>query len=509
VRSVAWRPIVLLAAVLSPSLVLALLLADPERNAPWFVPIEHLVITTNVSIVAMLVATLVARAALQVGHYRSLLVALGFLCMAGIFAVHGLSTPGVLQRGDREGDAGLVVGISAQLALWTSALFFAMRYTTLAGWLERRVPARALLGAVVAAVAAYAGVGLVWPSWFGSVARWMLTSSGAYYDYDPATFGYAGYKAPDLYGGAGPLPYLLSGFVVVLFGFSAVAQGREWLRTRLPMQGALAAAYLFLAQAQVSEFLGPVWTPSWWEYHGLMLAATVVALGALFLELDRRRGLERFLPPNVVERVVSGDPLRLEGERQTVTILFADLRGSTALAERLRPEEIVEVLNTYLRVMAKCVIDAGGILDKFLGDGLMAIFGAMGDPTHGAPAAARAALAIRARISALNVDRLARGEPVVQFGVGMHTGDVVLGAVGLPERSDYTAIGDTVNTASRMETLTKEYKVDAVLSGATADHLREDGVPLRPLGQAQVRGKTEALSVFTLGETSPADLPAR
>ncbi|TMG38337.1 MAG: adenylate/guanylate cyclase domain-containing protein, partial [Chloroflexi bacterium] len=176
-----------------------------------------------------------------------------------------------------------------------------------------------------------------------------------------------------------------------------------------------------------------------------MLVAAVLALGALFIELDRRRGLERFLPPTVVERVISGDPLRLEGERQTVTILFADLRGSTALAETLAPEQIVAVLNAYLRVMAKCVLDTGGILDKFLGDGLMAIFGALGDPTNGAAAAARAALAIRDRVGRLNEERAARGDPVVRFGVGMHTGDVVLGAVGLPERSDYTAIGDTVN----------------------------------------------------------------
>src|SRR5207237_6875040 len=136
--------------------------------------------------------------------------------------------------------------------------------------------------------------------------------------------------------------------------------------------------------------------------------------------------------------------------------------------------------------------------DKFLGDGLMAIFGALGDPTNGAAAAARAALAIRDRVGRLNEERAARGDPVVRFGVGMHTGDVVLGSVGLPERSDYTAIGDTVNTASRMETITKEYKVDAVLSGATAGHLRDDGVALRSLGEAQVRGKSNAVEVFTL-----------
>src|SRR5438034_11148103 len=105
------------------------------------------------------------------------------------------------------------------------------------------------------------------------------------------------------------------------------------------MQCAFGYAYLFLEPAQVSHFLGPVWTPSWWEYHGLMLISVTLALGALFLELDRRRGLERFLPPLVVERVIQGDPLRLEGERQTVTILFTDLRDSTALAEKLSPED--------------------------------------------------------------------------------------------------------------------------------------------------------------------------
>src|SRR5437868_7840888 len=146
-----------------------------------------------------------------------------------------------------------------------------------------------------------------------------------------------------------------------------------------------------------------------------MAWAAVRALGALFLALDRRRGLERFLPPNVVERVLQGDPLRLEGERQTVTILFADLRGSTALAERLAPEDVVAVINAYVRVMARSVIDAGGILDKFTGDGLMAIFGAMGDATHGAAAATRAALTMRERLAALNAERAARGEPVVRF----------------------------------------------------------------------------------------------
>jgi len=497
VRSVRWRPALLLLLVLSPTVILAALLSDPQRNTPLFIPVEHFVITTNVSIVALLVAIFVARAALQSGHYRSLLVAVGFFCLAGIFMIHGLSTPDVLQRGDKRDDAGLVVGVSAQLSLLASALFFAIRYTRGAALLERRVRPRTLLALVVVAIGLYAVVAIGWPEAFGGVARWILVGGGAYASYDPSAYG-RGIAPPDIYGGAGLVPYVVSGSVLVLYGIAAWSQGRDYVRTRLPMQGALAASYVLLGQAQLSQFLGPVWTLSWWEYHGLMFAATVIALGALFLELDRRRGLERFLPPTVVERVIGGDPLRLEGERQTVTILFADLRGSTALAEKLAPEQVISVMNAYLRVMARSVIDAGGILDKFTGDGLMAIFGAMGDPSHGAPAAARAALAIRSNVAALNASRTQSGDPVVQFGVGMHTGDVVLGAIGLPERSDYTAIGDTVNTASRMETLTKEYKVDAVLSAATAGNLRGDGVELRSLGEAQVRGKSETLSIFTL-----------
>ena len=492
------RPVLLVIAIVSPLAILGWLLTSPDVNQPIASPVEHFVITTNVSVVTLLVAVLTARAALQLRHYPTLLIAIGFMTMAGIFAVHGLSTPGVLQRGDKAPDANLVVGVSAQLALLVSAVFFALRYTKLAGWIEARVQPRALLGAVLAALGLYAAVALLYPAWFGGIARWLLVTAGSYANYDPTTYGYGPSITPGALGGAGLLPYLVATAVVLLFGFAALRQGRDWLRTHLPMQGALAAAYVLLAQAQISQFLGPTWSPSWWEYHVLMLTAAAVALGALFIELDRRRGLERFLPPNVVERVLQGDPLRLEGERLTVTILFADLRGSTALAERLAPEQVVAVLNTYLRVMAKSVIDAGGILDKFLGDGLMAIFGAMGDPTHGAAAATKAAMDMRAKLTTLNVERGARGEPVILFGIGVHTGEVVLGAVGLPERSDYTAIGDTVNTASRMESLTKEFHVDSVLSSETAGRLDDDGAGLRPLGEAVVRGRAAAVRIFTL-----------
>jgi class 3 adenylate cyclase len=485
-------------ATLLPTALLAWYLTDPAHNQPIVVRVEHFVITSNVSVVAALVAFLVARAALGVGHYRALLIALGFACMAAIFAVHGLAAPGVLEQGDREAPAQLVLGVSAELALAVAAVFFAVRYTPLAASLERRLRPETLTVAVAAGLGLYAFVGLGWPGEFAGIARWVLASGGAAAGYQPSSYGYGVPAGGDVTGGAGWVPFAIVAVVLVLYGYSAIAQGRDFIRTGLPLQGALAVAYVFLAQAQVSQFLGPIWTPSWWEYHGLMLVAVVLAMGALVLELDRRRGLERFLPATVVERVIQGDPLRLEGERQTVTILFTDLRGSTSLAERLTPEQTIAAVNAYLRVMARCVLDNGGILDKFTGDGVMAIFGAMSDPTNGALSATRAALAMRESIAQLNMARAARGEVVVQFGMGLHTGDVVVGAVGLPERSQYDAIGDAVNTASRMETLTKEFHVDSILSGETAERLRHDGVALRPLGEAHVKGKSNPIEVFTL-----------
>jgi adenylate cyclase len=283
-----------------------------------------------------------------------------------------------------------------------------------------------------------------------------------------------------------------------LLVFSAWNQTASYARTRFPMPRALAVAFLFLALAQVIMATATVWTLAWWEYHLLMFAAVVLALGALFLELDRRRGLERFLPAEVVERVVAGDLAGLAGERRTVTVMFADLRGSTELAERLPPADVVALLNEYVGVLARCVFAHGGMLDKFLGDGLMAVFGVGGDHSDGAEAAAQASLEMQARVGALNEVRRTRGGMSIGFGIGLHTGEVVLGAVGIPQRSDYTAIGDTVNTAARLQELTKDLDADIVLSGETAGRLPAGRFRARDLGEVAVRGKTQPVRLLTL-----------
>lgn len=478
------------AILILPLAILFKLLSDPALNVHLHGDLSHFVITSNVSIVAAAVGLLVARAALQLHHYRTLLVALGFTSMAGIFAVHGLATPGVLIVGElKEIGATLIIAASAQLSLFVPALFFGVRWTPVADRLQR-IPifrARILVLATAVALAAYMVLSLSWPEEIGAMVSVM---SG----YGDAT-SFPGYRGSyrDL---APSWAVAVALGTIILFTFAAFRQGSEYMRSRRPTHVALAVAFVFLGEAQVAMLLGEIWSAAWWEYHVLMGLATLLALGSLFVELDRRRGLERFLPPNVVERVIVGDSLSLEGQRRVATILFTDLRGSTALAERMTPEQAVATLNAYLRRMARAVIDEGGILDKFTGDGLMAIFGAMGDPRAGAQAAARAAMRMRADLGALNAERAARGELVVGHGIGMHTGEVVLGAVGLPERSDYTALGDTVNTAARMEGLTKELGVEAVLSAETVA-LLDGAVPVRPLGDARVKGKAEPLRVFT------------
>jgi class 3 adenylate cyclase/peptidoglycan/LPS O-acetylase OafA/YrhL len=476
------------ALIVVPLVLLAWLLQIPAKPAGPDVAFEHLVVVANVSLLALLVAVMVARAALQQRAFRTLFVALGFLSMAAFFTVHALATPGAILpatassfAGDlsygyaglaHEGHSALaVLGISAYLSLLVPALFFAARYLPLDWTSPNRLLAQArIVAAVLAAVlVAYGAVGLTAP---GTLALLPLLQP--------------------------PIPYLAAGVSAALLLFAAWRQTLEVKSTRLPMHAAQVAAFLLLADAQVAMVISPVWGLAWWEYHVLMLAAVVCALWALFIELDRRRGFERFLSPAVVDRVMHGDAIQLGGERRIVTILFGDLRGSTALAEKLRPEEVVKLLNSYVGTMAQCVFDNGGILDKFLGDGLMAIFGVPPEPSHGAPAAARTAAAIRGAIGAINAERAAQGEPEVGFGVGIHTGEVVLGAVGLPQRSDYTAIGDTVNTASRLESLCKKYHVDSVVSADAAALLDGNTFRLVKLGATSIRGKEHEVEVFTL-----------
>jgi len=482
---------VVLLVFVPPVLVFAILQSNPHINHSLVLPVQHFFVVTNVALLAAGVALLVARAALRIEQHRVLLIALGFMSLAGLFAVHGIATPGVISTSvpgqAPAGDSyygptgsstsgpydynGTVIGLSAYLSLFVPSLFFAAAYRRGGERSQprRRVSDTAVIVAVALTLIGYGALAVSHPEILTNLP--LSQQSNAYY---------------------------LAAVSMTLFVFAASRQMETYTKTRLPMHGALVIAFLFLALAQLIMVAAIFWTLAWWEYHLLMFAAVVLALGALFLELDRRRGLERFLPAEVVERVVSGDLLRLAGERRVVTVMFADLRGSTKLADQLPAEELVTTVNEYVGVLAHCVFAHGGMLDKFLGDGLMAIFGVVPDTSDGAIPAARAALQMRDEIARTNAVHVARGLPPVGFGVGINTGEVILGAVGIPQRSEFTAIGDAVNTASRLQELTKEFETDIVLSAQTAERMRPAGFAVRDLGAAPVRGKAQPVEILTL-----------
>ncbi|WP_223746204.1 adenylate/guanylate cyclase domain-containing protein [Myxococcus faecalis] len=239
---------------------------------------------------------------------------------------------------------------------------------------------------------------------------------------------------------------------------------------------------------------------------GLLIAMTNAEVGSMFLRLRRRDGLSRFLPKPVVERVMASGDTSLRPVQREVTILFSDIRDFTMLSETLQPREVLELLDEYFGRMTHIVMAHGGIVNKFLGDGMLACWGVPDSSDDHAEQAMRAALAMREKLAELNVLRLRRGLPPLRIGIGLHTGVVAAGMLGGAEQHEYTVIGDAVNLASRVEGLTKVHGVDILVSESTWTRGGGDFVGLR-LGEAHVRGRREAVVVHALqGHALDADV---
>jgi adenylate cyclase len=226
-----------------------------------------------------------------------------------------------------------------------------------------------------------------------------------------------------------------------------------------------------------------------------ILTRRIAMVHALAAEQLQRERLGRYFSPQVAAHIQQTGLGLTAGQNYEITVLFADLREFTALSERLTPAETFALLNEFQARMVAAVFAHGGTLDKFLGDGLMAYFGApVPQPDHPL-LAVRCALAMQAALAELNTARAARHQTALRMGVGLHTGPAIVGAIGTEHRREFTAVGDAVNTASRLESLTRHYDEDILLSGETARHLA-DTVPLHAVDEAQVRGRSQPVRLF-------------
>ena len=207
-----------------------------------------------------------------------------------------------------------------------------------------------------------------------------------------------------------------------------------------------------------------------------------------------RANYSRFLPEYVVKQMLDNpESFKLGGVLQTITVLFADIRGFTRISEHAPPEKIVQLLNRYFSAMTDIIFAHGGTLDKYLGDGLMVLFGAPTVTPKDAANAIAAAVAMQRRMLSINDELREEGFPEIGIGIGLHTGEVTVGYIGSERRSEYTAIGDAVNTSSRLESNAKAGEILVSEATATAAHSRYQLTPRDPI---TVKNREQPVPLF-------------
>jgi len=292
------------------------------------------------------------------------------------------------------------------------------------------------------------------------------------------------------------------------------AAGAAWTATALrplPAFGILAAAIGGYLAASHAAFL---WARYWVEVVPVPLALLVTYAGTVaknFTQEQRqKRRLSRFFSPDVVAEIIRHkDDSKLAATRRRVTVLFSDIRGFTSMSEKMQPEEVVTFLREYLTVMTAAVFKHGGTVDKYIGDAIMALYNVPLEAPDHALRAVRTALEFQERVRPLGERFAAQHGGHLACGVGIHTGDAVVGTIGSEQRLEYTAIGDTINLGSRLEGITKEFSVPIIISEATYAEIREY-FAVRDLGEVTVKGKAIPVKIYAvLGEIGPASGDAR
>ncbi|MCG2721583.1 MAG: adenylate/guanylate cyclase domain-containing protein, partial [Thermodesulfovibrionales bacterium] len=220
-----------------------------------------------------------------------------------------------------------------------------------------------------------------------------------------------------------------------------------------------------------------------------------------------RRMFSSYVSPKIVEQIINNpEKAKLGGERKTVTVLFSDIIGFTTLSEQTSPEQVIELLNEYFEEMASIIFRWDGTLDKFVGDEIMAFWGAPVDQENHAERAFRCALHMVASLEKLHGKWTREGKPVLDCGIGINTGEVVIGNIGAPgKKMDYTIIGDHVNLGARVEKLTRSYNAKIIITEYTLQHIQPliekklfGHIELNELDRVRVKGKEQEVRIFEL-----------
>jgi adenylate cyclase len=239
------------------------------------------------------------------------------------------------------------------------------------------------------------------------------------------------------------------------------------------------------------------------EWYGAFFLQTfLLKIGSSAIDREEKSFVQgvfgKYLSPAVAEKLLA-DPslLRLGGEERHITILFSDIAGFTTISERLPPTELIKILNQFLGKMAREIMSRDGTLDKYIGDAIMAFWGAPVDMANTAELGCRAALAMQEKAREFNAVPPFSGAPPLNCRIGLNTGKAIVGNAGSEERFSYTAIGDAVNAASRFESLGKKYGVSIIIGEATFAEVREL-FDVRLLDRVRVKGKTEPTHLYEL-----------
>jgi adenylate cyclase len=211
-----------------------------------------------------------------------------------------------------------------------------------------------------------------------------------------------------------------------------------------------------------------------------------------------RLNFTRYVSQHIMETIIKTEtPVKLEGERRRVTLLFSDIRQFTQLSETLSPEDVVSLLNEYFGIMVEIIFKNHGTLDKFIGDGMMIEFGVPVDDHRQEYHAVQTAIEMQQALKELCKKWEKEGKPLIDVGIGVHSGIAIVGNIGSERRIEYTAIGDTVNVAARLEQLTKDLKVPIVISETTVEPIKKD-FTFKNLGPVHLRGRADAIVVYTV-----------